>query len=218
MASFVVINRDQHSRDFTVISNRVLRDNNISYHARYLMTWLLSYNPKDNFKYTLDLIARKIDMPLTRVRSSLQELQNAGYVKLERTRNGARYGHYRWEINETPIEVANKEAAQEHDMPATAEIITTEQFNFEQFWNKYPKKVNHDAAFKEFLKVPDVNSVFPDIMRALDIQIKSKQWREENGRFIPDPENYLKKSVWNTVVVNNYSDEELADYLEGLVK
>lgn len=214
MDTFVVINRDQHSRDFTIISNRILRDGSISYHSRYLMTWLLSYNPKPGFKYSLELIARKINMPLSRVRSSVQELQDAGYIKLERTRNGARYGHYRWIINEIPTDEVKEETVQEHDAPAAAEIITTEQFNFEQFWNKYPKKVNHDNALKEFLKIPDVNTIFPDIMRALDIQIKSKQWREEGGRYIPSPENYLKKSSWNGVVDTACSEDEAFQNLE----
>lgn len=214
MAKFVVIHRDQHTQNFTVISNHVIRDTKISYHARYLMSWLLSFNPQDEFKYTLEFISRKIDMPLSRVRTCVQELQDAGYIQLERTRNGARYGHYKWVISETPINLAKEETVQKDDIPAHAEIITTEQFNFEQFWSKYPKKVNRDKALKEFLRVPDVNTIFPDIMRALEIQIKSKQWREEGGRYIPDPDNYLKKEGWNNVIDNTQTVDEVFRQLE----
>lgn len=217
MADFVVIDRDQHSRNFTVLSNHILRDTNISYHARYLMSWLLSYTPKQDFKYTLEMIARKTEMPLTRVRSSIQELQDAGYLELKRTRNGARYGHYMWHLYETPIKAVDSEPVQDKDIPAAAEIITTEQFNFEQFWNKYPKKVNYDKARKAFLSISNINTVFPDMMRALEVQINSNQWREEGGRYIPDPENYIKKSGWN-ITVNNYSDDEMTEFMEGLVK
>lgn len=214
MDTFVVINRDQHSRDFTTLSNHILRDANISYHARYLMAWLLSYNARPGFKYSLELISRKIDMPLARVRTSVQELRNAGYIKFERTRNGARYGHNIWCLYETPIGSVDKETVQEDDSPATAEIITTEQFYFEQFWNKYPKKVNYDKARKAFLSVPDLTTAFPNIIRALEIQMDSDQWREENGRYIPSPDNYLKKQLWNSVVTKEYTEDEIMEMME----
>ena len=80
---FVVLTIDEHSKNYTILSNHVLRDTSISYHARFLLAWLLSYKkPQTGFKYSEELISRKVDMPLSRVRTTLQELQAAGYLKI----------------------------------------------------------------------------------------------------------------------------------------
>lgn len=221
---FVVLTTDEHSKNYTILSNHVLRDTSISYHARFLLAWLLSYKkPQTGFKYSAELISRKVDMPLSRVRTTLQELQAAGYLKIERTRNGPRFGLSVWYIHETPvasvenvevIEDTVEDPVQEYEAPTVTEIIIPTQLKFEQFWEKYPKKSNYDKARKEFLSISDIDTVFPQIMDALEVQIKSKQWREENGRYIPNPENYLKKASWNNIVVKKYSEEEMAQIME----
>ena len=190
----------------------------------------------DGYYYSIDSISHSTGLSIGKATKAIKELQDAGYLRITKSKTsgcGAGRGFtITYEIYEQPLakisSLEDKDGnVEQHvtdnsqdNQSATnsAEIITTEQFNFEQFWNKYPKKVNRDKALKEFLRVPDVNTIFPDIMRALEIQIKSKQWREEGGRYIPSPDNYLKKSGWNNVVVNKYTDEEMAKFLEGLMK
>lgn len=233
MSSIIHRSPKDKEHPFTSVSNEIIDNNKLSAEARLILIKML--RNIDGYYYSVDSISHSTGVSIGKATRAIKELQDAGYLKITKSKTSGR-GSGRgfiitYEIYEHPIarissledEVDNVEQHVTSTSPDnqssinSAEIITTEQFNFEQFWNKYPKKINHDKALKEFLKIPDVNTVFPDIMRALDIQIKSKQWREEGGRYIPNPENYLKKSGWNTAV-SQYSDEELAKFVEGLMK
>lgn len=64
---------------------------------------------------------------------------------------------------------------------------------FEDFWYKYPKKVGKDAALKSW------NKNKPDILMVIDAlnwQIDSKQWQQEDGKYIPNPATYLNQGRW----------------------
>lgn len=73
-----------------------------------------------------------------------------------------------------------------------SESVFLEQF--EEFWKVYPKQVGREAAFKEWLKQkPDIEKV----KKALGWQRSCKDWRNENGRFIPHPSKYLSEHRWD---------------------
>lgn len=227
MTNFVVMDRDQHTRDYTVLSNRILRDTSISYHARYLMAWLLSYNPKEDFKYTLEMIARRVKMPLSRVRTSVQELQDAGYIRLERTRNGARYGNYIWYISENPKKTTETKPAQERDIPVTAEITSIEQFNFDnqaevisaseynfnRIWQEYPPHRRGDLkeAKKAFNQIPNVNDIIEDIIDGLHEMQGKNDWLKEEGRWIPSLKKFLANRIWEEGLNNPTSAAAFKD-------
>jgi hypothetical protein len=64
---------------------------------------------------------------------------------------------------------------------------------FEDFWYKYPKKVGKADALKSW------NKVKPDILLVIDAlnwQINSRQWRAEDGKYIPNPATYLNQGRW----------------------
>ena len=70
-------------------------------------------------------------------------------------------------------------------------IIYTEEF--EQFWKMYPNKTGKGYANKCWdKKNPDITLV----LKALEWQIKSKQWLKNNGEFIPLPSTYLNQDRW----------------------
>lgn len=64
---------------------------------------------------------------------------------------------------------------------------------FEDFWYKYPKKVGKEAALKAW------NKMKPDIIQVIDAinwQRESKQWQQEDGKYIPNPATYLNQGRW----------------------
>jgi hypothetical protein len=64
---------------------------------------------------------------------------------------------------------------------------------FEDFWYKYPKKVGKQEAIKSWKKAK------PDILQVIDAlnwQIPSKQWQQEDGKYIPNPATYLNQGRW----------------------
>jgi hypothetical protein len=76
---------------------------------------------------------------------------------------------------------------------------------FNAFWALYPKKVGRGAAEMEWNKIKPDDWLRAEIMRKVEIQCKSEKWREDGGRFIPNPSTWLHQKRWmdevKTVVV-----------------
>ena len=69
---------------------------------------------------------------------------------------------------------------------------------FDAFWSAYPKKTGKEAARKAFKKIP--KSAHSLLVPAVEAQKKSRQWMEENGRFIPNPATWLNQGRWEDEV------------------
>lgn len=64
---------------------------------------------------------------------------------------------------------------------------------FEQFWQAYPNKKGKGAAEKAFARV-DVP--LEQLLAAIAMQRRSRQWREKDGQFIPHPATWLRQRRW----------------------
>lgn len=67
---------------------------------------------------------------------------------------------------------------------------------FERFWKAYPKKVAKGTAVKAFKKAKVDESLLQDILKALEWQRETKQWKAEGGQYIPNPATYLNGRRW----------------------
>ena len=72
-----------------------------------------------------------------------------------------------------------------------AENDKTSQFSL--FWDQYPKKVGQSEARIIFM---GLDTEFDTIMKGLAHHKKCHQWVSDNGYFIPDAANWLKKKGW----------------------
>ena len=98
---------------------------------------------------------------------------------------------YKRNINETINEdITNTERV---------EIIPEDEKLFSEFWAAYPKKVDRKGSLRAFKNIPRLKEVFPEIMQALTIQKRSKQWNEQSGRFIPHPTTYIHQERWTAI-------------------
>ena len=61
---------------------------------------------------------------------------------------------------------------------------------FEQFWKVYPKKTGKGEACKSWNKQ---NPSLQTVLNSLEWQIKSSDWKKENGQYIPMPSTYLNQ-------------------------
>jgi uncharacterized protein YdaU (DUF1376 family) len=90
--------------------------------------------------------------------------------------------------NHKPITINHKPIT--NIKPKRAEAL---EDYFEDFWYKYPKKTGKLAARKAWDKMK------PDILQVIDAlnwQIPSRQWQEQDGRFILNPATYLNQGRW----------------------
>ena len=66
----------------------------------------------------------------------------------------------------------------------------TDTDRFERFWNLYPNKLGKQKAWEAWqMEKPDLDK----LVVALECWKNSRQWRQDNGRFIPKAENFLKE-------------------------
>ena len=64
---------------------------------------------------------------------------------------------------------------------------------FTLFWNAYPKKVRREEAWEAWKRLYSGPTLYPVdlIMERLEGWKCSKRWTDDNGEFIPNPENFL---------------------------
>ena len=88
---------------------------------------------------------------------------------------------------------------------------------FDQFWAIYPKKVDKKGSLRAFKNIKKLKTVFPEIIKALEVQKRSVQWQKDNGQYIPNPTTYIHQERWNTVTeaetIQKAQDQQLANSL-----
>ncbi|MCH5192255.1 MAG: phage replisome organizer N-terminal domain-containing protein [Oscillospiraceae bacterium] len=71
-----------------------------------------------------------------------------------------------------------------------------ESDDFDDFWDRYPKKKGKADARKAFDKLNPTDELLSLMLNALDRQRKSKEWQKDNGQFIPYPATWLNGRRW----------------------
>ncbi len=82
------------------------------------------------------------------------------------------------------------------DKEKRSNTLVHPQQSFKQFWTLYPKKIGKKAAMKAWDKAKDKPPI-EIILQKLSEQIKSEQWKKENGQFIPLPATWLNQGRWD---------------------
>lgn len=96
MAKFTI----EKTKDYTVMSNYHLRDKNLSYKAKGLLSFMLSL-PED-WDYSLAGLCSISKESRDGIRLILKELQEQHYVEIEKVRGDNRYFEYNYLIYEVP--------------------------------------------------------------------------------------------------------------------
>ncbi|MBQ4361265.1 MAG: hypothetical protein II767_13530 [Proteobacteria bacterium] len=97
---------------------------------------------------------------------------------------------------------------------------------FGEFWDAYPKQESKAAAVNAWEAAWKKGGISPDtmpaILTAIDRKRKSRQWRQEDGRFIPLPATFIARREWEdearTNVLSGISIDDSAAKAAGLVK
>jgi hypothetical protein len=76
--------------------------------------------------------------------------------------------------------------------------------SFSAFWKAYPKKRGKLAARKAWKKL---KPPLPKVLETLAAFAASREWRKDNGQFIPYPASWLNAGGWDDEVAANKSKE-----------
>ncbi|MCI8525631.1 MAG: helix-turn-helix domain-containing protein [Oscillospiraceae bacterium] len=131
----MAIFRVERTHNYTIMSNRHLRDKRLSLKAKGLLSQMLSL-PED-WDYTLTGLAKINAEGKDAIRAAIVELENAGYIQRRQTtdKNG-KFAANEYIIRESPTE-APPSASPPSENPATEK---TTQLNID--YNKKTKKQN----------------------------------------------------------------------------
>jgi len=108
--------RVQHNENYTTMSNYHLRDNRLSLRAMGLMSKMLSL--PDDWDYTVAGLAAICKEGREAVRKVLQELEEAGYIVRDQSRESGRFSGYDYTLYEQPRET---EVLPDEDAPTEPE-------------------------------------------------------------------------------------------------
>ena len=68
--------------------------------------------------------------------------------------------------------------------------------DFDTFWKAYPKKVAKGDARKAWSQTDRIRPDLNEILAAIEAQMRSDQWRKNEGQFIPYPATWLRQERW----------------------
>jgi hypothetical protein len=190
---------------FTQIHNAWIRDPNISYKAKGLLTYLLSHEV--GYTITIGQIIRESGDGKQAVRSALEELIKAGYLETQRTTDERGYNAgLAYFIKDPSIPKSenptldnptldNQTALENNLTKKTTKQEKPTDTGFDTFWLFYPKKIAKADAVKAWKQV--LKKKTADEMIAL-----TKAYSESklpDMTYIPYPASWLNKGLYEAV-------------------
>lgn len=102
--------------------------------------------------------------------------------------------------------IENREERLENNppyIPPEGASVTVQEHpdeDFEAFWSLYPKKKSKGDARKAWKQLKPSTTTVRAIMAKLQELISSRDWKRDNGQFIPYPATWLRAEGWNDEV------------------
>lgn len=212
-----IIRSARKERDFSILSNIVLQDPNLSMRGLGLLVRLLSR--PDNWETNSELLAREFDCGREQMRAVLGELRDLGYMKLVKSQDAKGHWSSQWFVLEEPEQkdlspplpklgqpepgnrvLGEPDAITKTDykepIPKKPRAALADPVLFDAFWKAYPKKVGKDAAKKAFDKRKPDGKLLDDMLRAVAQQKQTPGWIKDDGQFVPNPATWLNQGRW----------------------
>jgi len=197
---------------YTVIRNDVIRDSRLSFRARGLLIAILSR--PDNWTVRSSQLAAETTEGRDAIRTALNELQNCGYLKMERVR--LENGQF------TTIQVVYDVPLEPHEVPQQAsgnqasgnqasvfqaslevtrintekkrDIYSASEDAWNKFWAVYPRKKDKQAALKAWKKALKTGC---DPQQIIDGAIRYAEERStEDPQYTKYPASWLNAGSW----------------------
>lgn len=232
----------EKNKNYTVMSNYHLRDRNLSYKAKGLLSFMLSLPEEWDYSMRgLEAISRE---SIKSIRNVLHELEDNKY--LIRTRMQGEHGkfYYDYSIYETPYNLSpyyqkgytDKGNAQKDTQINTNIINTNKQidkddktkispffvskehnrFTLELINTKYINENDSQIYYYDdlFEKLLEDNS-YSDLMTMIHYivpRVISNKFKDEDGNDIKNKFGYFKNAIENSIYRFNLSDDLYGDY------
>lgn len=211
--------RVEHNDNYTTMANYHLRDPRLSLRAMGLMSKMLSL--PDDWDYSVAGLTKIVKEGRDAVRKALQELEAAGYLIREQSRQGGSFAGCDYTLFEQP---QNRSCSPSSENPTTVKPTTVNptsgnppQLNneknkktktqkhapaapayepelFERFWRAYPRHEDRKQAAAEWDKLRPDLELMKTMSSALSRAKTTDEWRRGVG--IPYACRWLSKERW----------------------
>ena len=213
----------EKTNNYTVMSNYHLRDRNLSFKAKGMLSFMLSL--PEEWDYSLNGLVSVSKESKKAIRNILNELKENGYLQVEQTRGDRGQYKYNYIIYEIPLDkIKDKEQPDtqkgdtvkgdsEKDTQINTKIINTkEQDKLDKTLNPFTKElVNRDFISITDLDIYRYDDLFNELLQNYEYrdlcQFTSyilKKWNEikgldEEGNEITNQFAYFKNSILNNI-------------------
>ena len=197
----------EFENQFTQIHNAWVRDPNLSYKAKGLLTYLLSH--EIGYTITIGQIIRESGDGKQSVRSALEELIKAGYLETKRPTDARGYNaglayfikDPKNPKSENPTldnpTLDNQTALENNLTKKTIKQEKPTDYGFDTFWNLYPKRIAKADALKAW-KQATKRKTADELIELAKAYSESKL---PDQQYIPYPASWLNKELYDTVQV-----------------
>lgn len=202
---------------YGLVFKRVMKDRDISIEAKALYSYLSAYAGADESSFpSVELIKHELNIGKQRYQRARRELENAGYLQVDRKQNGNIYGsnlytlfHNPRQVDIRPVDSQPVEIQSVDNQPTTNNSITNNnntsnsktinnsatdvtRERFEEWWKLYDKKLDKKKAFSLFksaLKKHEFETIMNGTREYLKT-ITDKQYQKYPKTFLSQ-ESYL---------------------------
>ncbi len=200
----MILRKEKHDNKYTVIDNKVLQDNSISWKAKGVLSYLLSL--PDDWKIYLEELTEHTTDGITATRSAVQELINAGYITRNQLKDDkGRFDNYEYVVHETKKEP-------KLGFPISDELISDNLTLQSTDNTKYPLN-------KDIVVVDSENENFEiaEIAKAYEseIGIITPFIRED---IIEAAKTYPKEWIIEAIKISSANHVPKWSYVEGILK
>ena len=216
--------RTEKKDNFTVISNKGLKDRDLSLRSKGLWALMLSY--PDDWVFTIEQLTETSTDGRDSIKASIRELQENGYVEVVQERDHGKF-LYSYTVYDSPQRLnRNGETATVKPIQLNTNKLNTNKPNtnkqiymrsdkdivpeFESFWDAYPKKRNKPDAIKVWRKM---KPPLDEVLSSIEKYKQSSEWTKDNGQYIPYPATWLRGRRWEDEVEQKYTPKK--DYGKG---
>ena len=232
------------NNNYTVMSNYHLRDKNLSYKAKGLLSFMLSL--PDNWDYSMRGLEKISKENIKAIRTILQELEKNKY--LVRTRKQGEHGrfYYDYSIYETPYDLVpyyqkgyadnghspkdiqintniinTKEKIDKDDKTKLSSFFVAEEHNrltLELLYENYIDEFDSQIYYYDdlFEKLLEDNS-YRDLMTMIHYivpRVISNKFKDEDGNDIKNKFGYFKNAIENSIYRFNLPEDIYDNYEE----
>lgn len=224
----------EKTKDYTVMSNHHLRDKNLSYKAKGLLSFMLSL-PED-WDYSINGLVSISKEGVKAIRNILQELQKYGYLVIEKKQNEIGQFEYEYLIYEQPDtqkgdmdlgevekgiqintnEINTNNKIDKDDKTKISSFFVAEEHNIltlelinRGFINENDIQIfYYDDLFKELLQ----DNSYKDLIQIIHYivpRVVNRQFKDEEGNYIKNKFGYFKNAIIGNINRLNVDIDDL---------